>query len=298
MRVQFKNAMAKLFCYDKWNIGHILQTPEDFIAKKRISRGVKWLPEDSIDYRADPFPARISGRVYVMYEELSFWNGKGRIMIIDGFQNGSSKMVRGISAQNIHLSYPYLFKANGTLFCIPETCHYNRIDLFEVDSNHPEILINRKTLVSGAKFVDSSIVFFENRYWLFTSIANQYGSLYLYHSDSLLNEFVAHSLNPISVGIAQSRSAGSLFFVGNALYMPTQNPQRCYGGSIVVNRISKLTPFEFCSETCFEVFPQAPYTEGIHTINFCDGLLIIDGKRKIRSLMAPFKKAVKAFKNL
>ena len=67
---------------------------------------------------------------------------------------------------------------------------------------------------------------------------------------------------------------------------------------VMINEITTITETDFQYHTAFELLPQAPYDEGLHTINFEDGLLIVDGKRKVLSAMGPFKKVIRKLKSL
>jgi hypothetical protein len=288
----------KLFFYDKWNIGHSAQSPENLIETQQLTNEITWLCEDHTDYKADPFIISIYDHLHLFYEELKFWRGKGQIVVADGLEYENKKIVKGISEQNIHLSYPYVFESNDRVYCIPETSQMKQIVLYEVDKNKPYILKKIKILKEGGGYVDSSIIYFQGKYWLFTSLTGRYGELYIFYADTLLDEFKAHKLNPIVVGCDESRSAGALFIVNHQLYMPTQNPDECYGGSIMINKITLLNESAFKCENCFEIKPKTPYNVGIHTINFAGNLIVVDGKRSVFSLLTPLKKGVKKVKNI
>jgi hypothetical protein len=79
--------------------------------------------------------------------------------------------------------------------------------------------------------------------------------------------------------------------------MPSQNPTKRYGGSLMINEIIKLNETEFEHHTAFELLPQAPYNNGLHTISFADGLLIVDGKRSVYNGLNPLKKVVRKIRN-
>jgi hypothetical protein len=132
---------------------------------------------------------------------------------------------------------------------------------------------------------------------LFTSVSGKPGALYIFYSDTLQGTFKAHNLNPIVVENHASRSAGRLFIVNQKLYMPSQNPGKCYGGSIMINEITHINEAEFQYRTVFELLPQPPYNIGLHTINFANGLLVVDGKRNRFSVFTPIKKIVKKIRS-
>jgi len=288
----------KLFFYDKWNIGYVRQTPENLISTQKLNGEIKWLREDKVDYAADPFAIQLNGRLHLYYEELNFWKGKGEIMMTDDMLFKSKKKVKGIMKEAIHLSYPHLFAVQDQLYCIPETATARQIALYQIDVEDPCRFKKIRLLVEGEAFVDSSIIHFKNKYWLFSSISGMPGKLYIFHADSLDSSFKPHSLNPINVAVNVSRSAGRLFIVDQKLYMPSQNPEKCYGGSVMINEITNISETDFEYQTVFELLPQPPYDKGLHTINFAGDLIVIDGKRKVFSALGPLKKIIGKIRNL
>ncbi len=287
----------KLFTYDKWNIGYLSQTPEAFVQSGKLDGKINWITEDRVEYAADPFPILINGHLYLYYEELNFWKGKGELMVLNGLSFKTKKKVPDLYGSRIHLSYPYVFSVKNETYCIPESAEANEVALYKVDTVEPQKLKKLNVLIKGGPFVDSSIIYHNKKYWLFTSKSKNTGLLYVFYANSLSGKFKAHERNPIKVGSNMSRSAGRLFFANEKLYMPSQNPQKRYGGSVMVNEVTRLSETEFECQSVFELLPQPPYNEGLHTINFCNGLLIVDGKRKIYSVMGPLKKLVKKIRN-
>ncbi|QIL41815.1 hypothetical protein G7074_22630 [Pedobacter sp. HDW13] len=218
-------------------------------------------------------------------------------MMIDGLDFKNKKKISGIQPDAIHLSYPYLIEEAGALYCIPETSEAKEVALYQVDQDSPEKLIKIKTLVSGKAFVDSSVIYYNNKYWLFTSVSGDHDNLYIYHSNALDGQYTGHYQNPIPVEQAFCRAAGHLFVVGQSLYRPTQNPVNRYGGSIMINQIEILSEKEFKSSSQFEILPDKAYNKGLHNISFADNIIVIDGKRKVLSPIMPIKKFVRNYKN-
>lgn len=283
---------VKLFYADKWNLGIVYQTIDSLMANKRLNT-INWLKEDVVDYAADPFILEKDGKWITYYEELNFWKGNGAIMAIqaDGF--AQKHRVRGFSPSKIHLSYPYIAEANGKVYCLPETSAANEIALYQFDKSDPYAVKKIKVLVAGKPYVDSSIIFFENKYWLFTSVSGINGQLYIFYADKIDGEYRAHFLNPITVDQNACRSAGSLFIHQGALYRPTQNVAKCYGGSIRINRIVYLTETRFKAEYVFDIQPDEKYSQGTHHLSFAPGKIVIDGKRRVFALAMPIKKMVR-----
>lgn len=287
----------RLFTADKWNIGYVCQTPESLISNKGLLSGISWLKEDRTDYSADPFAIKIGNDVYIYYEELNFWKGKGKISVIKNFDFKNKEQVSGILPEGIHLSYPYIFKEASGFYCIPETSEALEVGLYRLKSEGSSQLQKKRVLLEGAAYVDSSLIFYKDKYWLFTSISQKNNELYIYYADTLDGGFTGHSLNPISVESKESRGAGNLFIVAGELYRPSQNSSHRYGGSIMINKISQLTENAFSQKAEFELSPEAPYNMGLHTISFVNDRIFLDGKRKVYSAIMPFKKMVRRIRS-
>ncbi|WP_422798269.1 glucosamine inositolphosphorylceramide transferase family protein [Sphingobacterium sp. HJSM2_6] len=285
----------KVFMADKWNIGIIEQSATNLIEQRKL-KNIVWLKEDNIDYAADPFISDINNQTTIYYEELNFWNGKGKIMMMEGVDFKSKRKVSGIIPSSIHLSYPYLFQLDKELYCIPETSNAKEVGLYNVDFSKPCLLIKNKVLLSGKEYVDSSIIFYNDKYWLFSSISENYNQLYIFYSSSIDGDYQEHKLNPITVEREACRGAGSLFIVDDFIYRPTQNPTKCYGGSIQINKIVVLTETEYKTDPVFEILPDKYYDRGIHHISFSNDTIVVDGKRRIFKFFMPIKKTVKVFR--
>lgn len=286
---------VKCFAIDKWNIGVVDQSIEDLVANKKLS-AVNWLKEDNVDYAADPFIVKDKNKIKIYYEELNFWEGKGKIMMMENFDFKTKKNISGITPSKIHLSYPYLIHNDQDLFCIPETSESLEIGLYKVDDNNPAKLKKQKILVEGKQFVDSSIIFHSGKYWLFTSVSGISNQLYIYYANHIDGDYLPHELNPIPVENEACRGAGSLFCIDGVIYRPTQNSSTRYGGSIQMNKVISLTESQYQTETVFEILPDEKYKMGIHQISFAKDKIVVDGKRRVFNITTPFKKLARKVK--
>ncbi|WEK21288.1 MAG: hypothetical protein P0Y49_09050 [Candidatus Pedobacter colombiensis] len=291
------NLIAKLFTADKWNIGYVWQTPESLISNKGLLSKISWLKEDRSDYSADPFAIKIGNDVYIYYEELNFWEGKGKIRVIKNFDFKNKEKVSGILPEGIHLSYPYIFREASDFYCIPETSEALEVALYKLKPEGCTQLQKKRVLLDGAAYVDSSLIFYKDKYWIFTSISQKKNELYIFYADTLDGEFTGHVSNPIAVESKECRGAGNLFIVDGELYRPSQNSSRRYGGSIMINKITRLTENAFSQKTEFELSPEAPYNMGLHTISFVNDRIFLDGKRKVYSAIMPLKKMVRRIRS-
>lgn len=283
----------RYFGADKWNIGMIRQSAKDLVLRKSFRRKVLWLKEDHADYSADPFVVNINSNFYIYYEELNFWKIKGKISQIKNFDFSTKQNVTGFFPQGIHFSYPYIFEDLGSLYCIPETADAREVSLYQVSAENSTELLKKRVLLDTSRFVDSSMIKYGGKYWLFTNIDGQLNELYIYYADHLDGDFLPHAQNPIPVSLKSCRGAGSLFVVDDLLYRPTQNLEVRYGGSIIINKITELSPDSFKSEQDFELLPEAPYLQGMHNISFSKDFIIVDGKRRRHSPITPVHRLLK-----
>lgn len=283
----------RYFGADKWNIGFVKQSAEDLVTRKKFNEKIVWLNEDKADYSADPFVVHIDSRAFIYYEELNFWRVKGRISRIKDFNFETKQKITGFDPKGIHFSYPYIFKEKSNFYCIPETADAGEVSLYELSQDDYTELKKKRVLLKGPRYVDTSIIHYNGKYWLFTNIDGKLNDIYIYHSDSLEGEFKPHQQNPIRVETRNCRGAGNLFTVGGQLYRPTQNLDVRYGGSIVINKVSELTEQTFKSEVDFELLPEAPYLEGMHNISFAENLIVVDGKRRRQDVITPLHRLLK-----
>lgn len=285
-----------LFYADKWNIGFTKQSVSDLIRNRKLNE-ITWLKEDDSDLSADPFVTVMDDNIYIYYEFLKFLEGPGKIYRISNFNFTTRKQVTGFTPSSIHFSYPYIFTDDNNVYVIPETADAKEVALYEIQVEDTAMFRKRRVLLSGAAFLDSSLIKFNGKYWLFTCKKYKPGQLFIYYAASLQAAFYPHALNPIPCDQRLTRSAGQLFFDERILYRPTQDSTGEYGKSILISRINELTEETFNSKIVMEITPDKHYMDGTHTISFAGGLIVVDGKRKVFSLFIAFRKLVPKVKS-
>ncbi|MFK5857448.1 MAG: hypothetical protein QM503_15065, partial [Bacteroidota bacterium] len=132
--------------------------------------------------------------------------------------------------------------------------------------------------------VDTSIVNYEGRWWIFCGLKNELPNekLYIYYSHTLTGSYKPHLLNPVKVDPAGSRPAGQLIVNNNVLYRPAQHSVNWYGEKIDWFKVNKLTPRTFNEELIDEIAPQKQWehNKGVHTFSQTSNLLVIDAKKR------------------
>ena len=130
----------------------------------------------------------------------------------------------------------------------------------------------------------------EGTWWMFVNIAAEevaynYDELHIYHAPTPHGPWTPHRRNPVKSDARSARPAGRLFRRGGRLYRPAQDCSGHYGYGVTVNRVLRLTPDEFREEEVSKILPEwEPGVFATHTINFCDGLTVVDCNRLRRRL--------------
>jgi hypothetical protein len=274
------------FTLDMWNIGvYEGGTPRD-VFDPSFMNNIRWLPPDEgWRYRADPFGfRRPDGEIVVFHEAYDYRTGKGVIARMVG------DLISTAREFPAHAAYPYLFEHDGRRYCMPEQSESGGIAVFAIDEVSLDLVEGRPQL-PDVPLVDGTVVAFGGLYWLFgTRADNNYNArLYAWYAETPFGPWTAHACNPIKVDIAGARSAGTPFVFNGSLIRPAQDCSRTYGGAVVLNRVTELTPTWFAEEPIarIEPDPRSSYRDGVHTLCVSDGLILVDGKYRRWHWLAP-----------
>lgn len=241
---------------------------------------------------ADPCVVRHAGRHAIFFEECEYADDTGYIsaILFDEQEQPILPPVK-ILEKPYHLSYPFIFEDQGTLYMIPEAAHASVIPLYRCRQfpHDWEFVMN---LMEDVIAYDSTVWRHNGKYWLFATVcddpeAPSSDELCLYFSDTLLStEWLPHPCNPIVSDVRCARSAGRIFERDGKWYRPAQDCSRRYGGAIALQQIVTI------DEQSYEETPagriEAKPADGItctHTISHAGQLTCIDGM--VRRRKAP-----------
>ena len=161
---------------------------------------------------ADPFLFKeADGQWFLFFEVLNSATNLGNIAVAkssDGLRWTYDKLVL---VEPWHLSYPQVFKYNGSYYMIPETYQKNEIRIYQA-TNFPYNWQYKATLVSGKDYVDASLLWFNNSWWLFASDTSN-STCYLYYSDNLLSGWTKHPKSPVVITNANAARASGRHFI-------------------------------------------------------------------------------------
>lgn len=303
-RVKIANFLAKnigkFFFFEEWNLGIAKCPISNFITIP--NQEIQWFkPNTLANFRADPFGFTDDlGRGKIFYEHYRLLHKKGFIACatIDKKLNfiASKKVLTSLH----HLSYPYIFSSDGQKLALVESYKSNTLSLYKI--NNDDTFEKVRDLITNCAIVDPSIIKHNEKWWLFFNINGQGDeNLYLAYSDDLSGQWKMHRKNPIKSEIRSSRSAGEIFYHQENLYRPSQNCSQTYGGSIIINKITRLDEEEFKEIEETEIFPNqlCKYPDGLHHISsFGPNLTLVDGKKTVFLFYKPLISLLRLIKKL
>ena len=224
-----------------------------------------------IVFIADPFLFVHNEELFLFYEEQIKLDGKGVIKMVKTSDLKKWSKPITVLEEDYHLSFPNVFLLDGQIYMMPESGNDKSIKLYIPNEN-----LSRwtpyKTLIKGCKFVDSSIVRYKNKYFLFTTdYTNQTNKLRLFYSNSIDDLWIEHPLSPIAEGKDIGRCAGSLFNYQEKLYRPCQLTSSRYGEGVDLYEVLELSCQDFKEKKIKKLIPNSDkiYSIGGHHFNYC-----------------------------
>lgn len=262
---------AALFASDKLSLDIF---DEDHLILKFPLKGL-WKPKPR-RFQADSFLFVKGGELYLFYE-LQNWDDPGCIAMMKTRDLKTWTEPQIVLQESFHLSFPYVFEDNGSIYMIPESQENDSIRLYRANDDLTSFTLVRTLLQQKKKngihfnYNDSHIYIKGGYYYLFTSYQKDwmyYQELYM-TDDLLKGEFLKHPCSPICVDNEYGRNAGSLIDFDGKLLRVTQDCHLDYGDNISL--IEVLTLDEKAYEErlyCRNVFPKnSIFVDGGHQLN-------------------------------
>jgi hypothetical protein len=273
----------KLF-FRKWIIGIFRGDINDIIRKKFFDPDINWLFKNTFDkFYADPFILIPENEhIKILCEDFAYDDDYGKISLLtfDGnFRQVDHKVLLDTKS---HLSFPFIFSENKKTYVFPEASESGKLSCYEYDPLN-ESLSFLKDIID-LPFRDSSILKYNDKYWIFGTIIKKdtEDTLHIFFSDNLFGPYVQHPSNPVKSGLNGNRSAGKFIEVDNIIYRPSQNSKNVYGESITLNKVTKLDELSFKEEPylTIRINKKNRNNDGmqrIHSINIMDDIIVVDG---------------------
>ena len=246
-------------------------------------------------FLADPFGVFRSGEYHFFFEDFDYVNQKGRISCVTMTKDGEFRDFRVAMDLPFHMAYPYVFEHNGEILCIPETQEAREVALYRAE-RFPDQWTKVTTLIEGMAGVDATLCRYGGRWWLFCGDheRDHSANLFIWHTEDLWEKWQPHVLNPVKTNVRSARPAGTPFVDNDILYRPAQDLSETYGGRIVINRVTELSPEAFHEEPAAFVDPERLGVgfDGTHTLAAVGAITVVDAK-KIRFVRHGFSGALR-----
>lgn len=260
----------KYFKHEKWALALFENVSLDQLSSASPSRILA--PASKNLFWADSF---FLNNHCVVAEEYSYRLSKGKIVAIDIENQQSETFLK--SSQ--HLAYPFIFKDNLSSFLIPEMSESGAQSIYKIENRVASLIGN----ITDFQLVDSSLLKYNNKYYLFASQKNNYPNekLFIFFADTLFGPYDSHPLNPVKVDVRGARMAGAFISKEDKLIRPAQNSAVHYGESIELFEILELSPTHFHEQWIGRINPPKigkKNSAGTHTISFLDNKILIDFK--------------------
>ncbi len=211
------------------------------------------IPNPPGRYLADPFLLARNGKNYCFVEDFDCSTRRGRISVYEIGPRGARMLGVAID-EPFHLSFPFLFEYEGTLYMCPESSQSKEIRIYRC-VDFPTGWMLETTAMTDVSAVDT--MFFERhgKWWMCTNIdpsntGEHCSELYFFSSDSPLSStWKPHANNPVLVDASKARNGG-LLRDGQQLFRVSQRQGfDRYGAGSQINQIVKLSETEY-EETC------------------------------------------------
>ncbi|MFH2021252.1 MAG: hypothetical protein ABIJ34_07570 [archaeon] len=192
---------------------------------------------------ADPFLLKHNNTYYLFFEAMDRDKDKGVIVLATSNDTQIWSYDRVVLEEKYQLTYPHVFEWQGEFFMVPETVATNSIQLYKA-SNFPYNWTKQATLIAGDEFVDSTPIYFDNTWWIFTSIRDK--TMRLYYASDLYGPWYEHRQSPFYIdNYNMSRASGRFLIVNNTIIRFTQKDFPKYGLEVNAFQVMNLTKREF-----------------------------------------------------
>jgi len=236
---------------EQWAIG-IVRGKEPFkltVPEKPILRA-RDITDTAARFVADPFAVREYGQWFLFFEVSSVSTHQGEIGLATSTDTTNWVYRQIVLDEPFHLSYPYVFKWNGTYYMIPESHEAKTIRLYRADP-FPTHWTHITDLVQG-DYTDPSIVRYNNRWWLF-ACSGRNETMMIFYADELSGPWHAHAKNPVIAGDrTRARCGGRLREINGRLIRFAQDCLNHYGHRLLGFEITTLTPEDYAEKPVAE----------------------------------------------
>ena len=196
---------------------------------------------------ADPFMVRTKTGWSMFFEVWDLNHRRGKIGLATSSDAIAWTYHRIVLDEPFHLSYPYVFESGGDYYMVPETDKAATVRLYKAVS-FPDHWQFQCAILSGPRFVDSSIFSWQERWWIFTETNSlvRHSTLRLFYAETIAGPWREHRKSPIVAGDPRkARPAGRVIVWHGSPVRFAQDCEPVYGTAVRAFAITELTPDDY-----------------------------------------------------
>lgn len=242
---------------------------------------------------ADPHVVEVDGRHHVFFEDASQKTGIAHLSLISDKGDGDFTSPKEVLRRPYHLSYPFVFKWQGTYFLIPESAENRTVELYRC-ARFPDRWTFEHNLMEDISAYDATLVEHGGLWWLFASVrepagASSWDELCIYFADNPLSRnWRPHRRNPVISDVRRARPAGRLFFQDGRLIRPSQDSSRRYGRALHLNEVIELNEHLYREITVETIIPDRRQSiQAVHSYSRAGKLAFVDAIHRESRLSKP-----------
>lgn len=223
---------------------------------------------------ADPFMIPGPGGWQMFFEVMNESHGKGEIGLAVSADGLRWQYRQIVLREPFHLSYPLVFKWRDAYCMVPESGATGSVRLYRA-SVFPTEWVCIATLLAGGRWADATLLWHEERWWLFAETDPQFrhDTLRLYSAEHVEGSWSEHPASPVVSGDpGAARPAGRVIVHNGQIIRYAQDCRPVYGSSVRAFAVTELTPTRY-SEV--EIAQSPVLSKGPDTWN-ADGMHHID----------------------
>ncbi len=226
-----------------------------------------FFPANKDDWSADPMLVDDGPRTWLFYEAVK--GTKGRIEVVEVLENCRVSQPTVILEDDCHYSYPFVFRADGTWYMIPESSAAGEVRLYRAASFPYEWEL--QTVLLHERAVDTTVFFHKGRYWMLTFFSDS-GSERVFPRAYTVTDWNAPVLREIpwpDFDPLRVRGAGPVICHGDRLLRPAQvSCEHRYGDGLAFYSVDPSDVYQ--EKPAFEISERdiraaGQLFDGLHT---------------------------------